>query len=187
MNNQRQRVSFDLNRPQLLTLEFDPPSQARPGKFGEQYMYWLQGDLTLWAEPELHARIVATGATAGDQLLLTKRKQRTQAGGYAVTWSAQRVNPQDVEKAREALDAGEALAAELPPPAPTHHTRRIPPSKPIERRLPPEKFAQQLHGMAAALREALDACAAVCWNPNPEDVRALAITIYIQNHGGRQR
>jgi hypothetical protein len=41
--------------------------------------------------------------------------------------------------------------------------------------------------MAAALTEAIEACNLAGFDARPEDVRALAITIYIQAHGGKQK
>ncbi len=191
MNPQRQKVTFDLNTPQLLTLEFDPPSQAREGKWGEQYMYWLAEEKTLWAEPLLHAKIKATRATAGDQILITKRKQKTQSGGYTVAWEVQRVTAQDLARAQAALEAGHQLAQELPPPAPPKHQtkhapRRLPPSPPLDKRLPAEKFTPPPSRLADCLKEAIAACNAAQFNATSEDVRCLAITLFIQANGGRR-
>src|SRR5882672_5330731 len=197
MNPQRQKVTFNLNIPELLTLEFDPPSQARPGKWGEQFMYWLADEKTLWADPELHERIKATGAKAGDTVLVAKQKRQSAGGGYVVTWSIQPVSPDELAKGKAALDAATPLAESMPPPA--TKPKYLPQATPLEKRLPPEKFAPALPPptaaiaapmnaprMSAALRAAIDACTETGFNATSEDIRALAITIYIQSCGGKR-
>lgn len=181
----REKVKLQLNVPQILTLTYNPPDQPRPGQWGDQYMYWLEDEKTLWAEPLLHLKIVATGATGGDTILVKKLKGN---------WQVQRVDPRDLAKAHGAIEASAELARELP--APPAKVRSLPALVPLEKRLPPEKFAaadtlnpRNISGnmMASALQQAIEACSLAKFAGTSEDVRALAITIFIQASGGTRK
>jgi len=159
---QREKVSFSTNIPVLVQLEFDPPTEAREGRFGDQYMYFLAGNRIMFIEPELHAEIVKAGCGAGSELAICKRELRN-AGRKHIQWE---VVTQQEEPTHEA-------------PAPRSSPRQASPAA-----APPRVSG---NFMAAALTEAIEACNLASFDARPEDVRALAITIYIQAHGGKQK
>lgn len=171
---QREKVSFSTNIPVLVQLEFDPPTEAREGRFGDQYMYFLAGNRIMFIEPELHTEIVKAGCGAGSEVAICKRELRN-AGRKHIQWEV--VTQQEEPAADEA-------------PAPVYDSR----SKPRQASpaiAPPAaratREATSGNFMAAALKEAIEACDLASFEARPEDVRALAITIYIQAHGGKQK
>jgi hypothetical protein len=161
---QREKVSFSTNIPVLVQLEFDPPTEAREGRFGDQYMYFLAGNRIMFIEPELHAEIVKAGCGAGSEVAICKRELRN-AGRKHIQW--------------EVVTHQEEPAHEAPPP------RQLVPSAQAPRAV--VRGEKDRNFMAAALTEAIEACNLAGFDARPEDVRALAITIYIQAHGGKQK
>jgi len=159
---QREKVSFSTNIPVLVQLEFDPPTEAREGRFGDQYMYFLAGNRIMFIEPELHAEILKAGCGAGSEVAICKRELRN-AGRKHIQWE---VVTQQEEPTHEA-------------PAPRSAPRQASPA------IAPPRASGNF--MAAALTEAIEACNLAGFDARPEDVRALAITIYIQAHGGKQK
>ncbi|GEM_PF-6165079 len=153
----RQKVTFEVNVPVTVRLEFDPPAEPREGIYGPQYMYFLQGDRIMFADPPLHQAIRAKHAAAGATLIICKRKQ-----GRSNVWEVHR--------------PGEAT---IEPPAPP---RSIAPP-PI--RAGNEEIGASGNVMAAALRDAIQACKLAGFAASNEDIRALAITIYIAVTGGK--
>lgn len=154
----RIKITFELNAPQEMRLEFDPPTEAREGAWGPQYMYFVDGDRIAFLEPEAHQQIVDLGAKHGSLVCIVKRK-----AGRRVNWEV----------------AVDVPAAVPPPPDPPLR------SQPRPRADLAETLAEK-NLMTAALRQAIEACEANEFNARPEDIRALAISIYIQLAGGRR-
>jgi len=169
---QREKVTFATNVPQILTLEFNPPTEARDGRFGDQYMYFLGDGKIMWADPPLHEEIVRSGAKAGSEIGICKRELRN-AGRRHIQWEVGLVEEEPAQPpaaiARPAIVS--APRATAPPPI----------------RAGSERIAGNL--MAAALKEAIEAVDAMegsGFNFDTSDVRALAITIYINATGGKK-
>jgi len=167
---QRTKLNFEINIPVVITLEFNPPEEERPGRFGPQFMYFVNDGLEIgFFDPPLHDAIVATGARAGDTLAIVKRRN-----GRATRWEVNQVK------------GGKVIANAPPPEAQlvSAPSRRDP-----QRAANIQSELLSTNLMTAALRQAIEACeetgfAEKC---HPEDVRAIAITIYISLCGGRQK
>lgn len=166
---QREKVSFQTNIPVLVQLEFDPPTQAREGRFGDQFMYFLAENRIMWVDPEVHQEIVRTGAAAGSELAICKRELRN-AGRKHIQWE---VVLQQEEPAQPAPAQRPAASAAAPRSAPR-------PSRPVT-----DLVSGNL--MTAALKQAMEACEQAGFEARTEDVRALAITIYIAATGGKSK
>ena len=190
----REKVTFETNLPQTLILEFDPPSEPREGRFGPQFMYFMGGGRILWADPPLHAAIVKSGAGAGEEIAVCKRESRPWPGAKKHTaWEVETA----ATAARRAPEAIAATAAPTPQPAaatPPAATPAAPHAAPTPAKRAPATPAVEISGrisgnlMTAALQQALEACEQSGFSDaRPDDVRALAITIYITATGGRQK
>jgi hypothetical protein len=70
----RTKVNFEMNVPQVVTLEFNPPQEPRDGAWGPQYMYFCGDHRIGFFEPAVHAQIVALGAVAGSVVAIVKRR-----------------------------------------------------------------------------------------------------------------
>src|SRR5262245_51087169 len=86
----RTKVTFTRGNPVEVKLAFDPPTEEREGRWGPQYMYFLDPHSIMFADPELHRVIVERGARAGDGLTITKL-----AGG---AWSVKHANGEPLQK-----------------------------------------------------------------------------------------
>jgi hypothetical protein len=181
---QREKVSFSTNIPVLVQLEFDPPQQARAGRFGDQFMYFLADQKIMWVEPEAHAEILRAGAVAGSELAICKRELRN-AGRKHIQWEVvlQQEEPEPRQPAHTAPPAAAEAFARAATPRPAA-SAAAPRSAPRTSRPVTELVAGNL--MTAALRQAMEACEQAGFEARTEDVRALAITIYIAATGGKK-
>lgn len=201
---QREKVIFQINSPVAITLERDRPSWPVDGNWGPQFMYSLEGDRVAFLEPEVHEQLLAANAQQGDTFTITKTKD-----GRKNVWVVMRGDV--AAQAARAISAP-APAQAQPTPLPM---RRAPASTPaINARI---EAAEKENAATRAAREASPApqrisgnvmqAALVCaieathaaaahaesigasYRPSSEDVRALAITIYIEvtGSGGRKR
>jgi hypothetical protein len=159
-------VNFEINIPQVVTLEFDPPTEARPGNWGDQFMYFCADNKTLWAEPEVHAQIVALEAHAGDVVAIVKRKV-----GRANRWEVNLVREGKMQPNAPQASPAEKPLASMPRSAPTQLSGQ-------------DRITGNL--MTAALKQAIEAVEEAGLHATTEDIRALAITIYITATGGRK-
>jgi hypothetical protein len=171
----REKVMFQTNLPQAVTLEFDPPTQARDGRFGDQFMYFLGDNRIMWADPPLHEEIKRSGAKAGSEIGICKRALRN-AGRRHIQWEVA------VEEEPQQPPPVPRPPASAPAARPTRSAPRETAPPPI--REGRERVSGNL--MAAALREAIEACDLAEFDARPEDIRALAITIYINTIGGKK-
>jgi hypothetical protein len=154
----RVKVSFRLHVPEFVTLEFDPPREAKPGQWGDQFMYFLAENRIAFVEPVVHEKLVALGARAGESFAITKEPKGA--------WEVKRPHAASVEA-----------------PAQVSAPRTAPP--PI--RAGNEAASTTGNVMAHALKQAMEACQlAEFHEASREDIRALAITIYITTTGGRK-
>ncbi|HEU0139869.1 MAG TPA: hypothetical protein VFQ79_09175 [Bryobacteraceae bacterium] len=173
MNTQREKVQFTPGETVILALEFDPPADPRPGRFGDQYMYWFAGDKVAWLDPPVHAQIVATGARAGDEIAITRAEVRNGAR-KRVEWQVQRVEDEPAD----------AYTRQLPP-----EHRPTPPTAPAQPAAEPRQVAppRPTAELASALIAAIDAAGVaeryareqgLAIRFTGEDIRALANAIF---------
>lgn len=170
----RVKVTFELNIPQVVTLEFDPPAEPREGNWGPQYMYFCGENRIAFLDPPVHEQILALDAHAGDTLAIVKRKS-----GRANRWEVNRVEAGRVQPAppRPAPEAARAPRETVRTPAKS--------TSPPPIREGHEHIAGNL--MASALKQAIEACDLCEFAATHEDLRAMAISIYISATGGRQK
>jgi hypothetical protein len=200
---QREKLKLQSNVPAFVQLEFDPPAEGKPGNYGISFMYWLidvsTGEqVTLFADPELHEEITRTGAKALDRLAICKREMRNAAGRQARYEVVFQGREGFLQNSPAAPQPGPQLASaprQLPPQAQA-------PAAALAQALPEWALPQPLtnpnlphaakgssgnNPMTHALRLAMEACAESGFaEATREDIRALAITIYIQLLGGRK-
>jgi hypothetical protein len=94
-NGPRDKVTFAANLPTFVGLEFDPPTEPREGRFGDQFLYFLADHKIMFVDPPVHAAIIASGATAGSEIAITKRETRD-GNRRAIAWDVQRVEEEPV-------------------------------------------------------------------------------------------
>jgi hypothetical protein len=182
MSPSREKVTFDPNVPVTVTLEFDGGKQVQ-GRYGPQFLYWLDGQRSMFVDANVHEQIRATGAVAGDTLEITRRKK-----GRADEWEVVHI-----------LDEPGQAAAPPPPP----QTRR--PSSPVPaaataprptQQPAPAPITRATTDLTAAFCQAIDALteareygrrAGLDLRWDTGDVRAVAISIYIDKCKGGAR
>jgi hypothetical protein len=169
----RTKVQFETNVPALITLERFPPQQPIDGKWGEQYMYSLAGQRVAFVEPEVHEQLIALDAQPGQNFTVTKVRE-----GRSNKWIV------------EAGDHASNLLAKVPAPAAAPAPPAPRPALEPPRSSPPPAVSTAI--MQAALCSAIEATHAAAhfaesigasYRASSEDVRALAITIYIEVTG----
>jgi hypothetical protein len=168
-NGTRTKVNFDANVPTFITLEREPPEWPVEGKFGDQFMYSLTHNQITWVEPVVHEKIVELYRKhRAREFCITRIKS-----GRSVSWDVQHVSDETRSQPRAATPAP-AAAQESPFDA----TGRPSPNM-----------------MASAMRTALEAVIETealaqrsghAYKATGEDIRALAITIFIQACGGKK-
>jgi hypothetical protein len=174
----RVKVVFEVNTPRAITIERDPPEYPTEGNWGEQWQYFLAGNEIAWVEPEVHNQLIALGAAHGKTFTVTKTKV-----GRANKWV---VMPGDV-----AEQAARAISAPAPAPRPAQRAEAPAPApEPAPQTTPRSHVSGNV--MQAALCSAIDAThraeeyaesTGASYRASSEDVRALAITIYIEVTG----
>ena len=183
--NTRTKISFDPPRvPVCLTPEI-VPTRSVDGRNGPQYMWFFKGDQVAWFDPDFHQEICACIETTGCR-------------DIAITKHVRKGTPPRFEVQPIAEETGEPAARPAPAQTAARRIEEIrkgaPPrfhhEEPVER-----ETAPPCNQMSAALMEAMLAVHEVLaiatahgmpWKPSSEDIRALAITIYIQSNGGRK-
>jgi hypothetical protein len=214
----RDKITFSPNLPVIVKLDFNPPNEPRPGKFGDQYMYTVNDDAgIMFLDPAAHQLVVATGAKAGDEVAITKAV-RTDGGKRFTEWQVARVDDQTeqqppgapvapppiVSQPRTAAHAASSPATAPSPKANAHPFAPDQLNAPASDPEPAAAAAQARPGAAMpleknplwpALTTAIDAAAAaelhahrrgLALRFSGEDVRAMALTLYIDaKRGGR--
>jgi hypothetical protein len=194
----RSRLTFDppgvptFVRPEMV------PTRSVEGRNGPQYMWMFEGAGIAWFDPDFHQELCACIETSGAaELAITKHVRKGQPPRFEVQPVAEvdeqpqpPVTPRSWPRSRgEAKANVPAVAArriqEVKARAPQHNHEEA-----NER-----ETAPPCNSMAAALMEAMLAVHEVIaiatahgvpWKPSSEDIRALAITIYINQNGGRK-
>lgn len=193
----RTKLSFDPPNVPTFVRPEKVPTQPVEGRNGPQFMWLFEGAGIAWFDPEFHHELCACLEVSGAAgLAITKKVRRGQSPTYEVQPVAEEPEPgqpapQSWPRSRAEARANVPAVAQRrtaevkkAQPPPYHH------EEPVER-----ETAPPCNAMSAALMEAVLAVAEVygianangiTWKPSSEDIRALAITIYIQAHGGRK-
>ncbi len=213
MQEQREKISFEVGKQQIVELEFNDGSPVA-GRFGDQYQYFLGENKIMWVDPAIREMIVSTGAEAGDKVAIKKTEIRN-GNKKRIAWEVARVQRHD-EKQRPPV-VSQPRAAQLPAlPAQLPALPAAPPARdpqaPTQQRI--EDLEIQLRETKAAVRRGVDLriedaakARSQANEANPlsaafitaieaaraaeahagdrlrftsEDIRALAITVYIE-------
>lgn len=189
----RQKVTFPPNIPTQIQLASE--GEPQENKAGEtEYRYFLSDHKIAWLPAEVHAAIQRAGAGEGDTIVVTKQK----AGKAAPTWA---VETYAEEPAAAALRAAEtAPASRAPSP---QQQRAAAPQQPAAPQPAaqlaadaPELPTTAADQLAAALLIAIDQATEaeayarrkglpVRWTS--EDLRCMAITVYLEHARGGRR
>ena len=196
---QRNKVRLDANIPLFLTLEFDPPQEPRAGRFGDQFMYWAQNAadgqaVTFFADPPVHDMIVASGARAGMTVAIEKHERRIGQQKHVAYNATVVQHPQAPAQGEAATMWGGKPIANAAPPAPAPRFAPPPPAPAapairaasVPAPQAPAPVWESGNPMAVALQQAIEACQLASFDARTEDIRALAITIYIAHTGGKK-
>ena len=197
----RSKITFDPPRvPVILTPEAIPANPV-PGRNGPQFQWLFQGHQIAWFDPDFHAELCACLEVSNCRdLAITKHVQRGQPPRFTVQGVADETEPQQ--------------PGGFDPPQPPPVPRRPTPAQTAARRIDEIKRSQAkpsrvwptveaaeaetappCNAMSQALMEAMLAVHEVLaiatahgmpWKPSSEDIRALAITIYIHSNGGKK-
>jgi hypothetical protein len=191
---QREKISFEPNAPQTLTIEWTP--EARPGRYGQQFMYKFKGDKIWFADEEVHLLIeqaLGRQPVAGDTLTIMKATVRNpQTNRQQIEWQ--------ISQERGILGTPPATKTQsaAPPPSVWHPNQQQQRQQPQQRQAAtpigtqddsPAIKRDPTSQLAAALFCAFDALSMLSsyasehgypLNFNTGDVRALASTMIIQ-------
>jgi hypothetical protein len=181
MSPSREKVTFDPNVPVTVTLEFDGGKQVQ-GRYGPQFLYWLDGQRSMFVDANVHEQIKASGAAAGDTLEITRRKT-----GRTEEWEVVHIVDEPQATApppatrRQSSPAPAAAAAPAPRPA------QQPAPAPITRATTDltAAFCQAIDALTEAREYGRRAGLDLRWDTG--DVRAVAISIYIDKCKGGAR
>jgi hypothetical protein len=168
---QREKIIFG-ESAQIVKLETEPAQATQSeGNWGPQFTYRLAGNKITWLDPDPHQKMLELGAHAGDELAIAKRKR-----GRRYVWEVLPVQEEPTPRAATPLPSDR--------PAPQFSTI----SAPRETAPPPIRAGERIAGnlMAAALKQAIEACDLAEFHATHDDVRALAITIYIHATEGKK-
>lgn len=183
MSPQRQKIEWEPNIPVTVTLEFDGGKEVA-GRQGPQYLYWVDGQRSMFLDPAPHDMIQQTGAKAGDTLEITKTLH-----GRKVDWEVVHVCD---EPAPPADEHTRTTSQPMSQPRRSTATRPLPPTSPQPRNTPAPQIAQPITpatcNMLSALCSAIDALAeaatyaerkGIKMHVDAEMIRRTATTIYI--------
>ena len=192
--SERNVIELELGKPQLLTLEFDSPLETA-GQYGPRYGYKCNETEILFVDEAAKLAIDRTGARRGNTISLLKTKNgrnnvwkaelaKSDSASNAYSEPKQAAQPAaraatetEVERARRLLAEAEAKEAIAQKQQEQKATERPAQSYPLA-----EQFLPFLRGAIIATfraeSEAKQNNMAVEFNS--EDIRAFAITLYIE-------
>ena len=116
MQQERQKVTFEVGKPVVVELEFND-GQAVAGKFGDQYQYFLGGNRIMWVDPAIREMIVNTNAKAGDQVAIQKVEIKN-GNKKRVAWQVARIQRDDEAERPPVVSSAPRAQAPQPAPAP---------------------------------------------------------------------
>jgi hypothetical protein len=182
----RDKVTFATNVPQEVVLAFDEGKEIN-GQFGDSVMYTLEGERVMFVPPIVRDRLDKLGVGRGDPVVICKA-ERVNGTRRRVEWKVERG------------EASESLATALAPRASSPvHSAQPKPSTPAPqngnghapaRSGPAESLLESclVQAMIAAMRAEKAGQGVGCTlRFNSEDVRAMALTLYMQMAKGGAR
>lgn len=191
----REKVTFSPNIPVIVELQSE--GVLKMGAWGDQWQYFLGGHRIMWVDPPLHEAIQRSGARLNDSIAICKR-QMGAGKNRRITWEV------ELQADEPAEAQGPSPATQQRQPAPV---AQMPAAKPAadEWEVSPEDRAraearwkaatsqpdQELFTCliaaidAAAMGEHYAASKAMDLHFSAEDVRAMALSIFIRRKEGR--
>jgi hypothetical protein len=182
----REKIAFQANMPTLLTLDHSD-GQPCAGRFGEQYMYTFDGGKKIaWLDPDVRKAILATGAGAGDQIFVTRNETR-EGNRKHVTWNVERVEDEPAQAPARPASKPPATCTRPGPdaPRPTASAPQASSSNGAARAALADALAIAID--VAAEAEQLASRKGLAVRFQAEDIRALALTVYIGSSRGERR
>ncbi len=186
----RERVVFDFNVPVTIALEY-PEGKEVESRFNNeiQYQWTITENRIAWVEPLVEAKRKALGLKAGVPFEVCKRRM-----GRLVSWEVKRVDEDDdlsqhLNQSLDVIERGEKFPGQPGTRPIAQATTQQEPSRVI-RSQATTAGTRAGKVMAGALMASVDALLetktyaaskGMILNFNEEDVRACAITFYIQH------
>ncbi len=176
----REKVTFPADEPVFVTLDFDDGTPQNSKKTGAvQYMYVVDNDVRImWVDPAVRELIHDTGARAGDQVCITKRK---------TGWGVELVEEEPHQAPPPPRPGPRQTARQQPAPKNTGngHAAQQPAQQPQQAPVT-RASADLISCFVAAIDAAKEACAygqrrGMQLEFDAEGIRAMAITLYIQS------
>jgi len=195
MSPQRTKIDWEPNIPVTVTLEFDGGKEVA-GRQGPQYLYWVDGQRSMFLDPQPHDLIQQTGAKAGDTLEITKTLR-----GRKVDWEVVHILE---EPAPESDEHSRTTAQPMSRVAPQRARGTAATSQPAPRNMPASTPAPEIQqpitgatlSLTSALCNAVDALLAtrdyarskgIEMPITADAIRAVAISVYIDRCKGGSR
>ena len=204
----REVLRLETNVPVVTSLMYEGPLGPYPGRYGDQMMYTLNteaGEKVIYLDPPVSDMIQKLGLKRGEPFRIGKmtRKDGSRRG---VEWKVRKLEPEEMAPAVESGGAAPPSLASsngtttsgAPESEPNVPQPTTPAPQPAQRPRTPVPFAGRQDGqyILSALVNMIDLCAAaehyaqakgMELHFSGEDVRALAITSFIQQKkdGGR--
>lgn len=196
----RTKVTFDPPRVPVILKPESIPTRTVDGKFGPQYQWFFEGNQVAWFDPDVHEEIKACIVVSDcTEVAITKHVRRGQQPRYEVQGVADETRHapemsgsatplrESSGSATPLRESRDQLAARRIDEVKKQNSQARPPrtgyEAPDERETAPLKNAMS-HALIEAITAASEVVAiahanAIEWKPSSEDIRALAITIYI--------
>jgi hypothetical protein len=114
----REKITFDVNTPQVITLTQYTNGREIAGRDGQtDYLYWLTDNRSLFAPAELHQAIQAYAPKQGESFEITKRKRGNARATWEVVQLTDEEPPAQEPPARAPQPQARPAAAEPAKPA----------------------------------------------------------------------
>lgn len=187
-----QRLRFEVNVPQLLTLDSAPEGIHSKGQYGDQYQYYFAGNQVAWLDPHVRDAIVSTGAQRGDELSICKREVK-RGNRRGIEWHVDLIHDetQPPEAAPPPRPPGRAAG---PQPVSAPRSYQPPASEPLPPHQPAPNMSDRWKAIEERMHYAIRIAERVTESSerrtggdfgradySPSDVRALAISIFIES------
>lgn len=181
---QRQKLTLPDDGPLVVRLDFGPEGVEYPSKFGKgtEYMYTCNDDsCILYLKPEARTQVIRSGAQAGDEIAITKVRNGNRVD-YRVQVMADAQEPaQPAAAPPRPTRPAAAAATHRGAPAPARAASGPQTVSPI--------MGRCLAMAAVAVKESLDMMQSLGLELEGgityEDVRTIAITLYIDERARR--
>jgi hypothetical protein len=163
---ERTKVTFDPPRVPVILTPDGMPTEPVQGKFGPQFRWNFEGQQVAWFDPDVHEQMRGLIMRGAKSFAITKHVRRGEPPRF------------EVQPAEDLTRQAAAVAA---PTSPRQRAARPHIEDPFDREGVPIE-----NTMAGAIKEAITACEEAEFAATHEDVRALAITLFISRNGGKK-